>query len=201
MSKYAEVSFSDQNQGGAQHQKWTQYRCPHGPNLFRSGYISLRKSIPATATACYFDIQAPELESKLWFLPLSMTSIELISRIGRRVVVRIFQRCLVAAGYCSGHPHWCPRLTPDHRHRRRMLAHRHQNWNLWRWSHVILFGVSSVSFYNCNGLARDFGRVVVSNKEDDRNGRGWPWTHQQISHGTSTYGSCSVACMGLLPDK
>ena len=44
---------------------------------------------------------------------------------------------LVAAGYRSIHSDLCPRLSPDHRHHHRILAHRHQHWNHQHWSHVL----------------------------------------------------------------
>ena len=56
----------------------------------------------------------------------------------------------------SKDPDWCPRLTPDHRRRSRMLAHRHQNWNHQHWSHVQFTDESIVWLYNCNGHARVF---------------------------------------------
>ena len=53
------------------------------------------------------------------------------------------QRCLVAAGYRSSHLDRCTKLIPDHRHcRRRMVAHRHQNWNHQQQSLVVVAGVS-----------------------------------------------------------
>ena len=60
------------------------------------------------------------------FLSMSGIRVGLIRRIGRCVFVRLVQRRLIAAGY-----HWrrlnrCPRLTTDHRHHQRKLAHRHQ---------------------------------------------------------------------------
>ena len=58
-------------------------------------------------------------------LSASMIKVELIRRRGHIVFVCIVQGRLVAAGYCSRHPDRCPKLTPDHRRRHRMLTPKH----------------------------------------------------------------------------
>ena len=63
------------------------------------------------------------------------------------------KRCLVAAGYRSRHPNWCPKLTPDHC-RHHMLSHMDQNWNHQHWSHVLFVDGFIFSPYNCNGRAQ-----------------------------------------------
>ena len=84
----------------------------------------------------------------------------LIGWTGCSVFVCTVQRCLGAAGYRSRHLDRFPKLTPDHRHRRRrMLAHNHQNWNHQQQSLVVVADESILNIYNC-GYARDFRRVI-----------------------------------------
>ena len=135
------------------------------------------------------------------FLSAFRIGLELIRRTGGRVFVRTVQICLVAAGYISLHPDQCPRLTLNHRHRHRILALRHQNWNHQYWSHVIFADESIVSLYICNGPTRGFPGVVerlinhcIQETDgirgyDDQSGWGWPWTHYRISDETSAGGS------------
>ena len=49
------------------------------------------------------------------------------------------------------HLYW--RLTPEHRRRHCMLAHRHQNWNHQHWSHLLFADESIISLYKSNGCA------------------------------------------------
>ena len=68
------------------------------------------------------------------------------------------QRRLLVVRYRSGHQDRCPRLTPDYRHRRYMLAKRHLNWNHNHWPHL-MFSVE-FTLVNSDGCARLFRRVV-----------------------------------------
>ena len=88
------------------------------------------------------------------YLSSSRIRVELIRRTGPRVSVRTVQRCLIAAGYHSRRPARCPRLTYDHRQRRRVWARWHRNWNHQHWSHVIFADESRFSLYHCDGRAR-----------------------------------------------
>ena len=141
------------------------------------------------------------------FAQLSRIRMELIRRTGCHVVVRMVQGRLVATGYRPRHSEQCPRLTPDHRCCRRMLAHRHRNWNRQHSSHVLFSDESIVSLYNCNGHARVFRCVVERlvdcciqetdgiRRNDDQSGRGWPWTHHRILDENSADGSSFWACL------
>ena len=71
------------------------------------------------------------------FLSASRIWMELFKRTRRLAFVCMVQGRLVAAGYCSRHPDRHPRLMHDHRRRRRMLTHKHQNWNHQHWPHVL----------------------------------------------------------------
>ena len=139
------------------------------------------------------------------FLSASI-KVELIIQTWRPVCVHTIQGRLVAAGYCSRHPDRCLRLIPNH-HRRRMLAHKHHNWNRQHWSHVLFADESIVSLYNCNGHDRVYRRVVqrlgdCCMQETDwirenikHSGRRLTWTHHRISHESNANGSSFEACL------
>ena len=82
------------------------------------------------------------------FLSTSKIRMELIRRIRRHIFVSMVQRGLAVAEYRSRYPDRWPRLTPDHRYLRRILVHRHQNWNHQHWSHVVFADESRVSPYH-----------------------------------------------------
>ena len=58
------------------------------------------------------------------FLSVSRIRVDLIRRTGRPVFARTVRGHLVAAGYRSRRPDWCPRRTPDHPCHHRMLSDR-----------------------------------------------------------------------------
>ena len=94
------------------------------------------------------------------FSLLSIIRMELIRRTGCPVVFRMFQGHLTAAGYRPRLRDRCPRLTPDRRRCRHMLAHRHRNRNRQHSSHMLFADESIVGLYNCNGHARVFHCAV-----------------------------------------
>ena len=102
---------------------------------------------------------------------------------------------LVMAGYRSRHPNKFPRLFPGLRHLRRSSVHCHKNWNHQHWSPVIFDDEFRVSpnhshllCFGCNNpLPFQQHDEIFENGND--NSIGWPWTHQQISDGTSEDGS------------
>ena len=57
-------------------------------------------------------------------------------------------------GCRSRRPARCPRLTHDHRRRRRTWARRHRNWNHQHWSDVIFAYESRFSLYHRDGRVR-----------------------------------------------
>ena len=59
---------------------------------------------------------------------------QMIRRFGRRMSVRTIRRRLLATGYWSRRPARCPRLTLEHRRRRREWGKRHSVWDLRQWS-------------------------------------------------------------------
>ena len=79
------------------------------------------------------------------FLSASRIRVELIIRTGHRALVRMVHRYLVTAEYRFIHSDRCHRLTPDYGRRRRMLAHRNQNWNHQQWPHVLFADETIVS--------------------------------------------------------
>ena len=90
------------------------------------------------------------------FLATSVIRVALIRQTGRDVFVCTVQRCLVVAVYRSRNPDRCPRLTPVHHRRRRILVQRPQNWNHQHWYRVLFAVESIVSLYICNEHARVF---------------------------------------------
>ena len=68
------------------------------------------------------------------FLSASKMKVELIRRTGRSVFVRTSQGRSETAGYSSRHQDRCPRLNPEHRCCRCMLAKRPNSWNHQHWS-------------------------------------------------------------------
>ena len=73
--------------------------------------------------------------------------------------VSAVQGHLVAARYRSRDSDWCPRLNPDHRRCRHMLAHKHQNWSHRYFSHV-LFADESIASTTVMGMLWVFRGVV-----------------------------------------
>ena len=141
---------------------------------------------------------------------------ELIRLIGCPVTLRMAQGGLVAAECRPRHPDWWPRLTPNHRHCRYMLARRLHTCNCQDSSHVLFADESIVCLYNCNGHARVFrcvvGRLVDCciqetegiRRHDDQSGNGWPWIYKWISDEASAdgsnFGACLLKCIGESDD-
>ena len=70
---------------------------------------------------------------------------QMIRRFGRRMSVRTIRRRLLAAEYWSRRPARCPRLTLEHRRRRRVWGRRHRVWDLRQWRHCIFSDESASS--------------------------------------------------------
>ena len=68
--------------------------------------------------------------------------------IGRRMSVWTIRRRLVAAGYWSRRPARCPRLTLEHRRRRREWERRHRELDFRQWRHSIFSDESRFSLYH-----------------------------------------------------
>ena len=88
------------------------------------------------------------------FISQSRIRVELLRRIGRRVVVRMVQRCQVAVGYLSRHSDrysdWILTIVAA-------AACWHtgtRNWNHQHWSHMLFTDESIVNHYNCDGYDR-----------------------------------------------
>ena len=81
------------------------------------------------STAPYGQNEPLHLGSSSWM--------QMIRRFGRQVSVRTIRRRLLAAGYWSRRPSRCPRLTLEHRRRRREWGRMHRVWDLRKWRHCI----------------------------------------------------------------
>ena len=64
------------------------------------------------------------------FISAPRLRMQMIRRFGRRMPVRTIRRRLLTAGYWSRRPARCPRLTLEHRRRRREWGRRHRVWDL-----------------------------------------------------------------------
>ena len=78
------------------------------------------------------------------FISAPRLGMQMIRRFGRRMSVRTIRRRLLAAGYWSRRPSICPRLTLEHRRRRR-------EWVVWS---IIVFiflvlGLNGLLNQNC----------------------------------------------------
>ena len=151
------------------------------------------------------------------FLSAPRIWVELIGRTARPIFVHMVQGRIGWAGYCSRQPDWCPRLTPHHRRRCRMLAHKHLNWNRQHWSRALFVDEYIVSISNCNGHVRVFRCLAEMlmdcyiqetdgiRQNDYQSGRDWSWAHNRKSHETnadrSSLGSCLSARVGGSDDE
>ena len=88
------------------------------------------------------------------FISAPRLRMQMIRRFGRRMSVRTIRRRLLAAGYWSRRPARCPRLTLEHRRRRRELGRRHRVWNLRQWRHCIFRDESRFILYHSDGRVR-----------------------------------------------
>ena len=64
------------------------------------------------------------------------------------------RRPLLEDGYWSRRPASCPRLTLEHRRRRREWERRHRVWDLRQWRHCIFGNKSRFSLYHSDGRVR-----------------------------------------------
>ena len=110
------------------------------------------------------------------------------------------------AWYHSRHRNRCPRLTPDHRHIRCILEHRHQNWSYQQWTHVMFLDVSKISLNHSDRPVSWIQQPRLVYQQHDETfwigqyiSMGWPWTHQQISDETTVGGfSLGPACQHVV---
>ena len=61
---------------------------------------------------------------------------------------------LLATRYWSRRPAKCPRLTSEHRRRRREWGRRHRVWDLRQWRHCIFIDESRFFLYHSDGRVR-----------------------------------------------
>ena len=96
------------------------------------------------------------------FISAPRLRMQMIRRFGRRVSVRTIHRWLLATEYWSRRPARCPRLTLEHRRRRRGWGRRHRVWDLRQWRHCIFSDECRFSLYHSDG------RVRVSHRQGER---------------------------------
>ena len=80
--------------------------------------------------------------------------IQMIRRLWRQMPFRTIQRQLLATRYWSRRPARWPRLTLEHRRRRREWERRHKVWDLRQWRHCIFSDESRFSLYHSDGRVR-----------------------------------------------
>ena len=88
------------------------------------------------------------------FISAPCLRMQMICRLGTRMSVRTIRRRLWAAGYWSQCPARCPRLTLEHRRRRREWGRRHKMWDLRQWRHWFFSDESCFSLYHSDGRVR-----------------------------------------------
>ena len=96
------------------------------------------------------------------FISALRLRMQMTRRFERRMSVRTIRRRLLAAGYWSRRPARCPRLTLEHRRRRREWGRRHRVWDLRQWRHCIFSDESRFSLYHSDG------RVWVRRRQGER---------------------------------
>ena len=96
------------------------------------------------------------------FVSAPRLRMQMIHRFGRRMSVQAIQRQFLAARYWSRRPARCPRLTLEHRRRRREWERGHITWDLRQWRHCILSDEFRFSLYHSDG------RVRVSRRQGER---------------------------------
>ena len=96
------------------------------------------------------------------FISAPRLRMQMIRRFGRRMSVRTIRRRLLATGYWSRRPARCPRLTLEHRRRRREWGRRHGVWGLKQWRHCVFSDESRFFLYHGDG------RVRVRRREGER---------------------------------
>ena len=87
---------------------------------------------------------------------------QMICQFGRRMSVRTMRRWFLANRYWSRHPARCPRLTLEHRRRRREWGRRHRVWYLRQWRHCIFSDEFRLCLYHSDG------RVRVRHRQEER---------------------------------
>ena len=88
------------------------------------------------------------------FISAPRLRMQMIHRFGRGMSVWTIRRQLLATGYWSRCPTRCPRLTLEHRRRRREWGRRHRVWYLRQWRYCILSDESRFSLYDSDGWVR-----------------------------------------------
>ena len=96
------------------------------------------------------------------FISVLCLRIQIIRRFGRRMSVWTVRRRLLDSGYWSGRPAKCPRLTLEHRRRRREWGRRHRVCDLRQWRHCMFCDESRFSLYHSDG------RVRVHHRQGER---------------------------------
>lgn len=96
------------------------------------------------------------------FMTASRIRAEFLRRTGRHISVRTVRRRLLVAGYKSRRPARCPRLTDEHRQRRRRWARRHRQWDIRHWSHCLFTDESRFTLFHTDG------RLRVRRREGER---------------------------------
>ena len=100
------------------------------------------------------DRQLLQMISTNRFISAPRLRMQMIRRFGSQMSVRTIRRQFLAAGYWSRRPARCPRLTLEHRRRRREWGRRHRVWDLRQWRHCIFSDESRFSLYHSDGLGR-----------------------------------------------
>ena len=86
------------------------------------------------------------------FISVPRLRMLMIRRFGRRMSVRTIRRRPLVTGYWSRHPARCPRLTLEHRRRRREWGRRHRVCDLKQWRHCIFATANTAA--NCQVIGR-----------------------------------------------
>ena len=136
------------------------------------------------------------------FLSAPRLRMQMIRRFGRRMSVRTIRRRLLAAGYWSGHPARCPRLTLEHRRCHREWRRRHRVWDLRQWRHCIFSDKTWFSLYHSDGR-RQGERLIDACVQPNDGNRGlsvmvWGAIHQ--GEGGAGHGGWSHEPASVNPD-
>jgi len=97
---------------------------------------------------------APNGQNEPLLISAPRLRMQMIRLFRRRMSVRTIRRRLLAAGYWSRRPARCPRLTLEHRRRRREWGRRHRVWYHRQWRHCIFSDESRFSLYHSDGRVR-----------------------------------------------
>ena len=88
------------------------------------------------------------------FISAPRLRMQMIRRFGMRISVRTIRRRLLAPGYWYRRPANGPKLTLEHRLRRREWGRRHRVGDLKRWRHCIFSDESRLSLYHTDDRVR-----------------------------------------------